>query len=55
MAEKEVALPVMTFRVVNVEDAVTTMPIPAFGKLTYQHVDTPICNSAHCCEKFQPL
>lgn len=40
-------LPVTTFRVVNVEDAVTTVPVPAISKLTYQHVGTPICFSAH--------
>lgn len=39
-----------TFRVVNVEDAVTTVPIPAISKLTYQHVGTPICYSAHYSE-----
>lgn len=40
-------LPVSTYRIVNVEDAVTTVPLPVTGKLTYQHVGTPICFSAN--------
>jgi hypothetical protein len=39
-------LPVTTFRVVNVEDVVTAVPLPALSELTFQHVGTPLCFSA---------
>ena len=40
------SLPVTTFRVVNVEDIVATVPPPGVKKLVYQHVGTPLCFSA---------
>lgn len=39
-------LPLVTFRVVNIEDLVPTVPEPVFSGLIYQHIGTPLCFSA---------
>lgn len=41
------SLPITTFRFVNVEDVVTTVPPPNLNRLDFQHVGTPLSFSAH--------
>ena len=41
------SLPITTFRFVNVEDMVTTVPPPNLTRLDFQHVGTPLSFSAH--------
>ncbi|HMO49844.1 MAG TPA: lipase family protein [Kiritimatiellia bacterium] len=41
------SLDIPTFRIVNIEDVVTSVPLPVAGSLLYQHVGIPVCFSVN--------